>query len=61
MSDDVAISLIKIALQIAPELARIIRDGVIANEGDADAKRVASVLPERSESQKALDTLRGDL
>ena len=58
MTSDHALTLLRIALELAPWLARIVRAGVDASPGDADAERVASILPAVSESQRVADTLR---
>ena len=60
MSTEHALTLLRIALELAPALARIIRAGVDASPGDETAERVASILPARSESETAAEELRRD-
>jgi hypothetical protein len=53
-----AIRLIGMAAELSPLVERFVRAAVDADPRDPIAQRVASVLPARSESEKAAEELR---
>lgn len=56
---DVAVSLLKAAAELAPSVADLLRRGA-AGGTDPLSRRVADILPEESESEKAARELRAE-